>query len=133
MFHDNLKTIHHDSLHRFSTKKKSHSWCDFTPSFTVFDSKLGFLSQNDSVLIIANILILHESEDAGPSILFVYSLHSIPDLKPHISVELSWSLVREKGVMCGNCFVCWENYERVKKSCLVTRKVTVVWLVELCS
>ena len=36
----------------------------------------------------------------------------------------------EKGVMCGNCFVCWENYERVKKSCLVTRKVTVVWLVE---
>ena len=32
--------------------------------------------------------------------------------------------------MCGNCFVCWENYERVKKSCLVTGKVTVVWLVE---
>ena len=21
----------------------------------------------------------------------------------------------KKGVMCGNCFVCWENYERVKK------------------
>ena len=62
--------------------------------------------------------------------LFVYSLCSTPGLKPRISVELSWSLVTEKGVMCGNCFVCWENYERVKKSCLVTGKVTVVWLVE---
>ena len=75
--------------------------------------KLGFLPQNDSVLITANILILHESEDVGPSILFVYSLCSTPGLKPRISVELSWSLVTEKGVMCGNCFVCWENCERV--------------------
>ena len=92
--------------------------------------KLGFLSQNDSILITSDVLILHESEDAGPSILFVYSLCSMPSLKPHISVELSWSLVTEKGVMCGNCFVCCETYERVKKSCLVTGKVTVVWLVE---
>ncbi|XP_030951361.1 uncharacterized protein LOC115974924 [Quercus lobata] len=59
--HDDSKTIHRDSWHRFSTKKKSHGWCDFTPSSTVFDSKLGFLSQNDSVLITADILILHES------------------------------------------------------------------------
>ena len=40
---DDSKTIHRDSWHRFSTKKKSHGWCDFTPSSTVFDSKLGFL------------------------------------------------------------------------------------------
>ena len=35
-----------------------------------------------------------------------------------------------EGCNVWNCFVCWENYERVKKSCLVTGKVTVVWLVE---
>ena len=43
--------------------------------------KLGFLSQNDSVLITDDILILHESEDIGPSILFVYSLCSTLGLK----------------------------------------------------
>ncbi|GMY29268.1 Ubiquitin carboxyl-terminal hydrolase 13 [Fagus crenata] len=58
---DDSKTIHRDSWHRFSTKKKSHGWCDFTPSSTVFDSKLGFLFHNDSVLITADILILNES------------------------------------------------------------------------
>lgn len=58
---DDSKTIHRDSWHRFSSKKKSHGWCDFTPSSTVFDSKLGFLSNNDTVLITADILILNES------------------------------------------------------------------------
>ncbi|KAF2303804.1 hypothetical protein GH714_023498 [Hevea brasiliensis] len=58
---DDSKTIHRDSWHRFSSKKKSHGWCDFTPSSTVFDSKLGYLFNNDSVLITADILILHES------------------------------------------------------------------------
>uniref|UniRef100_A0A7N2R3F5 Uncharacterized protein n=1 Tax=Quercus lobata TaxID=97700 RepID=A0A7N2R3F5_QUELO len=100
--HNDSKTIYRDSWHKFSTKKKSHSWCDFTPSSTIFDSKLGFLSQNDSILITANILVLHEFEDAGPSILFVYSLCSMSGLKPRISVELSWSLVTEKGVMSTN-------------------------------
>jgi hypothetical protein len=38
---DDSKTIHRDSWHRFSSKKKSHGWCDFTPASTVFDSKLG--------------------------------------------------------------------------------------------
>ncbi|KAF5748167.1 hypothetical protein HS088_TW04G00117 [Tripterygium wilfordii] len=55
------KSIHRDSWHRFSSKKKSHGWCDFTPSSTVFDSKLGYLFNNDSVLITADILILNES------------------------------------------------------------------------
>lgn len=58
---DDSKTIHRDSWHRFSSKKKSHGWCDFTPSSTVFDSKLGYVSNNDSVLITADILILNES------------------------------------------------------------------------
>ncbi|GAV60527.1 MATH domain-containing protein, partial [Cephalotus follicularis] len=58
---DDSKTIHRDSWHRFSSKKKSHGWCDFTPSSTVFDSKLGYLFNNDSVLVTADILILNES------------------------------------------------------------------------
>ncbi|PON71341.1 Fanconi anaemia protein FANCD [Parasponia andersonii] len=58
---DDSKTIHRDSWHRFSSKKKSHGWCDFTPSSTVFDSKLGYTFNSDSVLITADILILNES------------------------------------------------------------------------
>ncbi|KAI9106664.1 hypothetical protein K1719_022192 [Acacia pycnantha] len=58
---DDSKTIHRDSWHRFSSKKKSHGWCDFTPSSTVFDPKLGYLFNNDSVLLTADILILNES------------------------------------------------------------------------
>lgn len=58
---DESKTIHRDSWHRFSSKKKSHGWCDFTPSSTVFDPKLGYLFNNESVLITADILILNES------------------------------------------------------------------------
>ncbi|KAJ8751666.1 hypothetical protein K2173_025825 [Erythroxylum novogranatense] len=58
---DDSKTIHRDSWHRFSSKKKSHGWCDFTPSSTVFDSKLGYLFNTDSLLITADILILNES------------------------------------------------------------------------
>ncbi|XP_022941427.1 uncharacterized protein LOC111446723 isoform X2 [Cucurbita moschata] len=58
---DDSKTVHRDSWHRFSSKKKSHGWCDFTPSSTVFDSKLGYLFNNESILITADILILNES------------------------------------------------------------------------
>ncbi|GKV03246.1 hypothetical protein SLEP1_g15584 [Rubroshorea leprosula] len=58
---DDSKTIHRDSWHRFSSKKKSHGWCDFTPSSSVLDSKLGFLCNNDAVLFTADILILNES------------------------------------------------------------------------
>ncbi|KAF7817264.1 ubiquitin carboxyl-terminal hydrolase 7 [Senna tora] len=58
---DDSKTIHRDSWHRFSSKKKSHGWCDFTPSSTVLDPKLGYMFNNDSVLITADILILNES------------------------------------------------------------------------
>ncbi|CAI8599607.1 unnamed protein product [Vicia faba] len=58
---DDSKTVHRDSWHRFTAKKKSHGWCDFTPASTIFDPKLGYMFSNDSVLITADILILNES------------------------------------------------------------------------
>jgi hypothetical protein len=57
---DESKSIQRDSWHRFSGKKKSHGWCDFTPSSTVLDVKGGFVA-NEAVLITAEILVLHES------------------------------------------------------------------------
>ncbi|XP_073138267.1 uncharacterized protein [Henckelia pumila] len=59
---DSSKSVHRDSWHRFSSKKKSHGWCDFASLNPLLDPKIGFLhSANDSILIIADILILHES------------------------------------------------------------------------
>ncbi|CAN4097650.1 unnamed protein product [Withania somnifera] len=58
---DSSKSIHRDSWHRFSSKKKSHGWCDFTPSNSILDPKLGFLFNNNCILITADILILNES------------------------------------------------------------------------
>ncbi|KAK8936233.1 hypothetical protein KSP39_PZI013482 [Platanthera zijinensis] len=59
---DDSKSITRDSWHRFSSKKKSHGWCDFTPSSAILDSRAGFLSPpSDSLLITADILLLHES------------------------------------------------------------------------
>ncbi|XP_047326360.1 uncharacterized protein LOC124930036 [Impatiens glandulifera] len=58
---DESKSIYRDSWHRFSSKKKSHGWCDFTPSASILDPKSGFLFNNDSVLITADILVLNES------------------------------------------------------------------------
>ncbi|XP_009588719.1 uncharacterized protein [Nicotiana tomentosiformis] len=58
---DSSKSIHRDSWHRFSSKKKSHGWCDFTPSNSILDPKFGFLFNNDCILVTADILILNES------------------------------------------------------------------------
>ncbi|XAR70992.1 Ubiquitinyl hydrolase 1 [Bertholletia excelsa] len=58
---DESKSIHRDSWHRFSSKKKSHGWCDFAPSASIVDTKSGFLFNNDSILITADILVLNES------------------------------------------------------------------------
>lgn len=58
---DSSKSIHKESWHRFSSKKKSHGWCDFTPSNSIMEPKLGFLYNGDCLLITADILILHES------------------------------------------------------------------------
>ncbi|KAK2994181.1 hypothetical protein RJ640_018166 [Escallonia rubra] len=58
---DESKSIHRDSWHRFSSKKKSHGWCDFTPSASILDAKSGFLLNNDSIIITADILVLNEA------------------------------------------------------------------------
>lgn len=58
---DDSKSIHRDSWHRFSSKKKSHGWCDFTPSGAVLDPKSGFLNTNDCVVVTADILVLNET------------------------------------------------------------------------
>ncbi|XP_059067225.1 uncharacterized protein LOC131062761 isoform X2 [Cryptomeria japonica] len=57
---DEAKSVQRDSWHRFSGKKKSHGWCDFTASSTILDPKSGFLA-SDTVLITAEILVLNES------------------------------------------------------------------------
>ncbi|KAI8024911.1 Ubiquitin carboxyl-terminal hydrolase 13 [Camellia lanceoleosa] len=57
---DKSKSIHRDSWHCFSSKKKSHGWCDFTPSASFLDPKSSFLLNNDSILITADILVLNE-------------------------------------------------------------------------
>ncbi|KAI3468007.1 hypothetical protein Pfo_024670 [Paulownia fortunei] len=59
---DSSKSVHRDSWHRFSSKKKSHGWCDFASLNSLLDPKVGFLHlSNDCILITADILILHES------------------------------------------------------------------------
>ncbi|KAL6534108.1 hypothetical protein OROHE_013941 [Orobanche hederae] len=59
---DPSKSVHRDSWHRFSSKKKSHGWCDFASLNSLLDPKVGFLHlSNDCILITADILILHES------------------------------------------------------------------------
>ncbi|KAL3655838.1 hypothetical protein CASFOL_000234 [Castilleja foliolosa] len=61
-FSDHSKSVHRDSWHRFSSKKKSHGWCDFASLNSLLDPKVGFLHlSNDCILITADILILHES------------------------------------------------------------------------
>ncbi|GAB2215403.1 hypothetical protein Droror1_Dr00019786 [Drosera rotundifolia] len=56
------KSVHRDSWHRFSSRKKSHGWCDFVAGGTVLESKAGFLfGGNESLLIMADILVLNES------------------------------------------------------------------------
>ncbi|KAF9625012.1 hypothetical protein IFM89_017061 [Coptis chinensis] len=59
---DDSKSVVRDSWHRFSSKKKSHGWCDFTPSLPILDFKSGFLSNADNcLLIVADIFVLNES------------------------------------------------------------------------
>ncbi|MFS7946395.1 putative ubiquitinyl hydrolase 1 [Helianthus anomalus] len=58
---EDSKSIHRDSRHIFSTKKKSQGWCDFTPSAAILDAKSGFLVSDDCcVVITADILIVNE-------------------------------------------------------------------------
>nr|CAB3447228.1 unnamed protein product [Digitaria exilis] len=54
---DPAKSLWRDSWHRFSSKKRSHGWCDFAPS-----SSAAFLFQpNDALVIAADISVLSET------------------------------------------------------------------------
>ncbi|KAL6633987.1 hypothetical protein ACP70R_026658 [Stipagrostis hirtigluma subsp. patula] len=54
---DPAKSLGRDSWHRFSSKKRSHGWCDFAPS-----SAAAFLFQpHDALVIAADISVLSES------------------------------------------------------------------------
>ncbi|XP_078444024.1 TRAF-like family protein [Wolffia australiana] len=63
---DEAKSVHRDSWHRFSSKKKSHGWCDFTPSAAVLDPRAGFLGRDESLVVTADILVLDEAVAFAP-------------------------------------------------------------------
>ncbi|KAF3779789.1 Ubiquitin carboxyl-terminal hydrolase 13 [Nymphaea thermarum] len=85
---DDSKSIQRDSWHRFSSKKKSHGWCDFTPSSTILDTKSGLLS-NDSMVITADILVLHESVSFSRDIDFQAVAAPVPDV---LSGKFTWKV-----------------------------------------
>ena len=51
-----------DSWHRFSSRKKSHGWCDFARSAVVLDPKNGYLV-DDALVVVARIVFLNESSE----------------------------------------------------------------------
>ncbi|CAH2060983.1 unnamed protein product [Thlaspi arvense] len=94
---DDSLTIHKDSWHRFSSKKKSHGWCDFTLNSSVLDPKMGFLFNNDSLLITADILILNESvsfsRDSNNDSQSLYKENSIAGPMPDVlSGKFTWKV-----------------------------------------
>lgn len=90
---DDSKSITRDSWHRFSSKKKSHGWCDFTPSAAILDPRAGFLSPpSDSLLITADILLLHESVSFSRDSAASASLDSSSSLADVLSGKFSWKV-----------------------------------------
>ncbi|XP_010474458.1 PREDICTED: uncharacterized protein LOC104753989 [Camelina sativa] len=94
---DDSLTIHKDSWHRFSSKKKSHGWCDFTLNSSILDPKMGFLFNNDSLLITADILILNESvsfsRDSNNEGQSLYKENSIAGPMPDVlSGKFTWKV-----------------------------------------
>ena len=55
------KSVSRDSWHRFSGKKRSHGWCDFTQSAPLLDARGGFLAPDDTLVLRAEVILLHES------------------------------------------------------------------------
>ncbi|KAH9300653.1 hypothetical protein KI387_012236, partial [Taxus chinensis] len=85
---DETKSIQKDSWHRFSAKKKSHGWCDFTQNVAILDPKAGFVV-NDAVLITAEILVLLESVSFSR----VNELQSITSPMPEVlSGKFTWKV-----------------------------------------
>ncbi|KAK9829646.1 hypothetical protein WJX72_007078 [[Myrmecia] bisecta] len=90
---DDSRSIARDSWHRYSSKKKSHGWCDFTPAAALQDGRQGF-ALSDTVIVTADILLLNESVSfsreadlsngvgpASPEVLsgkFTWKVHNFP-------------------------------------------------------
>ncbi|KAG2308307.1 hypothetical protein Bca52824_028055 [Brassica carinata] len=88
---DESLTIHKDSWHRFSSKKKSHGWCDFTLNSSVLDPKMGFLFNSGSLLITADILILDESVSSNNDSGSLYKENSLAGPMPDVlSGKFTW-------------------------------------------
>jgi MATH domain len=107
---DPEKTIARDSWHRFSPKKKSHGWCDFTPGPPVLDLRGGFCV-NDSIVVSADILLLKEEcnfsrepdvsgATTGAEVLagkFTWKVHNIPGFMEVMSMQKIMSPVFPAG------------------------------------
>ncbi|MQL85323.1 hypothetical protein Taro_017837 [Colocasia esculenta] len=73
---DEAKSVHRDSWHRFSSKKKSHGWCDFAPAAAVLEPRAGFLTgPGESLVVAADILVLDESVSFSRDIVPHYHDH----------------------------------------------------------
>lgn len=80
-----------DSWHRFSGKKKSHGWCDFM-LWNVLELKSnGFLTNNDTVTVKADVFVLDEtvsfSSDDGMSGKFTWKVHNFSQFKDMIKTQ----------------------------------------------
>lgn len=54
------KPFARDSWHRFSGKKRSHGWCDFTATGPLLDAR-SLCLRDDTLELRADVLLLHES------------------------------------------------------------------------
>ena len=54
------RTVARDSWHRFSSKKRSHGWCDFTAVGPLVDPRTGFCTA-DTLVLTAEVTFLAES------------------------------------------------------------------------
>jgi hypothetical protein len=57
---DDSRSVHRDSWHRFSAKRKSHGWCDFAALSSVLDLRQGFLGPGDTLQVSTDITIVDE-------------------------------------------------------------------------
>eukprot|EP00854_Cymbomonas_tetramitiformis_P003916 gene3916-4879_t len=88
---DGSKSLSRDSWHRFSGKKKSHGWCDFSPSTTIADSRGGFIV-NDTLLVTAEILVLNESVTFSRDNELTVSLSGQGALPEVLSGKFTWKV-----------------------------------------
>jgi hypothetical protein len=104
---DDTKSIFRDSWHRFSGKKKSHGWCDFSPSTTILDTKAGFITKDDTLMVTAEILVLDETVAFTRDEAIPPSIGSSPGIPEVHSGRFSWKV-------CATCPS--ERFHRLAKT-----------------